>query len=262
MEIKKSDQHHLGFGLEHPQAFGSWWQCVLPFKALQFGEWIVLEDAWIIASNNSFQQVGFSFELLQNVLTHLHTPLLLSFIQQPWYHSCTDLPHNPIFRNDPPYPLTIHTQLICFHSNSKMAIGPNLLSHTLNVFICSASGWPPTPLIIFHLLSSLFEPPVPLKRTSSWHRVIIIDFLKQLWCFSWSFSKTDKKFRVDSLFDAHPSHQRKKSQNYQIFTKLSQRKCLDRKTCRKECSCHRMLKFGFWDHKTLWHHRKQCFSLQ
>ena len=193
MDIKKSDQHHLGFGLEHPRFFGSWWQCALPLKALPFGEWIVLEDPWLIASNNSFQQVGFSFELPQNVLTYLHTPLLLSFIQQPWYHFCTDLSHPHIFCNDTPYLLTIHTQLTCCHSNSKTAIAPHLLSHTLNIFICSACGWPPTPVIIFHLLFSLFEPPVPLKNTSSWHRVITIDLLKQLWCFSWSFSKTDKK---------------------------------------------------------------------
>ena len=152
--------------------------CALMSCALMSG--FVLEDPWLIASNNSFQQVGFSFELLQNVLRHLHTPLILSFIQQPWYHFCTDLLHPQIFRNDPPYPLTIHTQLICYHSNSKIAIAPHLLSHTLNIFICSASGWPATPAIIFHLLSSLFEPPVPLKKTSSWYRVITIDFLKQL----------------------------------------------------------------------------------
>ena len=180
IDIKKSDQHHLGFGLKHPRLLGSWWQCAFPFNALPFGEWIVLEDPWHIPSNNSFQQVGFSFELLQNVSTHLHLPLLLSFIQQPWYHFCTDLPHPQIFRNDPPYPLTLHTQLICYHSNSKMAITPHHLSHTLNIFICSACGWPPTPVIIFHLLSSPFEPPMPLKKTSSWHRVITINFLKQL----------------------------------------------------------------------------------
>ena len=114
-----------------------------------------------------FQQVGFSFELLQNVLTHLHTPLLLSFIQQPWYHSYTDLPHPQIFRNLPPYPLTVNTQLICYHSNSKTAIAWHLLSHTFNIFICSACGWSPTLVIILHLLSSLFESPVPFKKTSS-----------------------------------------------------------------------------------------------
>jgi len=43
MNIKKSDQHHLGFGLEHPRLLGSWWQCTLSFKALPFGEWIVLK---------------------------------------------------------------------------------------------------------------------------------------------------------------------------------------------------------------------------
>ena len=120
------------------------------------------------------------FRVAPNVLTHLHTPLLLSFIQQPWHHFCTDLSHPQIFRNDPPYPLTIHTQLICYHSNSKTAIASHLLSHTLNIFICSACGWPTIPVIIFYLLSSLFEPPVPLKKTSFLHSVITLDFLKQL----------------------------------------------------------------------------------
>ena len=43
--------------------------------------------------------------------------VFLSFIQQPWYHFCTDLPHLEIFYDDPPYSLTIYTQLICYHSN-------------------------------------------------------------------------------------------------------------------------------------------------
>ena len=34
-DIKKRDQHHFGFGLEHLRLFGSWWQCALPFKALE-----------------------------------------------------------------------------------------------------------------------------------------------------------------------------------------------------------------------------------
>ena len=149
-------------------------------------------------------------------------PLFLPFTQQPWYHFFTDLPHPQIFCNDPPYPLTIHTQLICYHSNSKTSIAPHLLRHTLNIFICSACGWPPTPVIIFHLLSSLFELPVPLKKTNSWHRVITTDFLKQLYCFCWSFSKKDKKFQVVSLFDALPSHLRKKHPKILNFIKFSQ----------------------------------------
>ena len=112
---------------------------------------------------------------------------------------------------------------ICYHSNSKTAIAPHLLSHTLNIFICSACGWPPTPVIIFQLLSSLFEPPVPLKKTSSCYHVITINFLKQLECFSWSFSKTGNKFQVDrSLFDAHPSHTKKKKPKILNFTKFLQ----------------------------------------
>ena len=104
MDIKKSDQHHFGFGLKHPRLFGSWWQCTLPYKALRFGEWIILKDPWLIASNNSFQQVGFSFELLRNVLTHFHTPLLLCFILLPWYHFCTDLPQWPSVPSRYSYP--------------------------------------------------------------------------------------------------------------------------------------------------------------
>ena len=63
--------------------------------------------------------------------------------------------------------LSLFTQFICYYFNSKTAIVSHLLSHTLNIFICFACGWPPTPVIIFHLLFSLFEPPVPLKKMSS-----------------------------------------------------------------------------------------------
>ena len=165
MDIKKSDQHHLGFGLEHLAFLG------LCDNALFHSR---LEDLWLIASSNSFPQVGFSFELLRNVLTHFHSPLLLCFIQ---LYLGTIFAQ--IFRNDPPYPLANHILLICYHSDSKTAFAPHLLSHTRSIFIRSACGWPPTPVIIFHLLSSLFEPPVPLKKTTSWHRVITINFFKQ-----------------------------------------------------------------------------------
>ena len=211
MDIKKSDQHHLGFGLEHPRFFGSWWQCALPLKALLFGEWIILKIHDSLPVTTLFSKMG----------------SVLSCSKMSW-HTCTRCSFYPlfcnlgaifaqIFCNDPPYPLTIYTQLICYHSNSKAAIALHLLSRPLNIFICFAWGWPPTPVIIFHLLFSLFEPPVPLKKTSSWHYVITIVFLKQLECFSWSFSKTDKKFQVDSLFDVHPWHQ-KKSQKFLILS--------------------------------------------
>ena len=129
------------------------------------GSYLKIHDSPPVTT--AFQQVGCSFELLQDVLTHLHTPLLLTFIWQLWYHFCTDLPHPQIFCNVSPYPLTIQTQLLCYHSKSKTSIAPHVLSHTLNIFICSACGWPPTPVIIFDLLSFLFEPPVPHKKTSS-----------------------------------------------------------------------------------------------
>ena len=56
---------------------------------------------------------------------------------------------------------------------------------------------------------------------------------------------------------------KKKSQKFLFFIKSSQNdhreSALTEKTCKRECSCCRMLKFGFRNHKTLWHHRKQCF---
>jgi len=88
----------------------------LPFKALPFGEWIVLEDTWLIASNNSFQQVGFSFEFLQNVSTLLHTPLLLSFIQQPWYHFAQ------IFLIPRSYVMILHTLSLLRSSSSAIIL--------------------------------------------------------------------------------------------------------------------------------------------
>ena len=105
------------------------------------GSYSKIHESWPVTT---LHQVGFSFKLLQNALTHLHTLLLLSFIQQPWYHFCTELPHPWIFCNGPPYPLTIHTQLICYHCSSRTTIASHLLSRTLNIFMCSACGWPPT----------------------------------------------------------------------------------------------------------------------
>ena len=64
----------------------------------------------------------------------------------------------------------------------------------------------------------------------------------------------DKKFQVDSLLDTHSSHQRKKAK-FLNFIKFSQNghkeSALTEKRAKKECSCHRMLKFGFRNHKTL-----------
>ena len=135
MDIKNSYQHHLGFELEHPRLFGSWWQCSLSFKNLPFGEWIVLEDPCLIPNNNSFQQVGFSFELPKNVWPPC-TSFCPSFSNLGTISAQIFLIPSQIFRNDPPYPFTIHNQLMCYHSNSKTAIAPHLLSHTLNIFIC------------------------------------------------------------------------------------------------------------------------------
>ena len=155
MNIKENNQHHLNFGLEQPCFLGSWSGCTLPFKALPFGEWIVLEDPRLITGNNSTQHIWCNFKLFQDVLTHLHTIFLLPIIQQPTYHFRTNLPHPQIFCDDPSHPLTIHVQLICYYSNCKAAVTAHFFSHTLNIFVGSAYCWPSTPRIIFHILSSL-----------------------------------------------------------------------------------------------------------
>ena len=49
--IKESHQHHLGFGLGHPR-FLLPRQCrTLQLKTLALGHWIVLKDAWLVASS-------------------------------------------------------------------------------------------------------------------------------------------------------------------------------------------------------------------
>jgi len=52
------------------------------------------------------------------------------------------------------HPLFVYAQLICYHSNSKDF-------HSFFLLLASAS------VIIFHIFSSFFNPPVPLKNPSS-----------------------------------------------------------------------------------------------
>ena len=58
-----------------------------------------------------------------------------------------------------------------------------------------------------------------------------------------------------------PKKTKTKTFTFIKFHKTVTKKCLDRKTCKKECSSLRMLKFGFRNHKTLWDHRKQRFFI-
>ena len=66
----------------------------------------------------------------------------------------------------------------------------NLL-YPLDVHLILVRSRPPTPRIIFHHLSPLFEPHVPLKNTCSWHFVISIHLLKHFKCLWQSFSRAD-----------------------------------------------------------------------
>ena len=60
--------------------------------------------------------------MLEDVLTHLHAPLLLVIIQKLWHHLRADLPHTQIFRDNLPHAVTVDFQLICYHSNSQPTI--------------------------------------------------------------------------------------------------------------------------------------------
>ena len=55
------------------------------------------------------------------------------------------------------------------------------------------------------------------------HRSISVNFLEQIECFSWSFSNSNEKLQVDSLFNAHYllTKEEKKRKKY-LLNKLSQ----------------------------------------
>ena len=112
--IKERDQHELDFG---PQLSCFLWprrRRTLPLKALALGLWIILKDPRLITSDDSLQQVWFSLEMLEDVLTHLHAPLLLLIIQKLRHHLRTDLPYTQIFYDNLPHAVTVDFQLICY----------------------------------------------------------------------------------------------------------------------------------------------------
>ena len=165
LHIKGSNQHHLNLGPGHPRFLRPQRRRSLLLKTLALGLQIILKDpdssAVITLSNR------FGFKLFQDVMTHLHTPLLLLLFQQLQNHFCTDLPHPQIFCNDSPHLLAVHVQLICNHSNSQVVISMHLLTDKLDIFLSPACARPPAPGVIFHILLSLFKPPVPLASPSS-----------------------------------------------------------------------------------------------
>jgi len=147
MDIKKSDQHHLGFGTWTSSSF---WILVTMRSSIQGSAfwWVdhsqkIHDSAPVTTLFSKLGSVSSCSKMSRHICTcpytHLHT---CSFCPS-FSNLCTIFAQ--IFRNDPPNPLTIHIQLICYHSNSKTAIAPYLFSHTLNIFFCSACGWPPTP---------------------------------------------------------------------------------------------------------------------
>ena len=59
--------------------------------------------------------------MLDDVLTHLHTALLI-IIQQSWHYFCTDFPDAQIFSDILLKTGFFHVQLICNHLNNQLTI--------------------------------------------------------------------------------------------------------------------------------------------
>ena len=159
--IEECDQHELDFGLRLSCFLWPQRQRTLPLKALALGLRVILKDPRLITSDDSLQQVWLSLEMLENVLTHLHAPLLV-IVQNLWHHLRTDL-HTQIFRDNLPHAVTVDFQLICYHSNSQPMIAMHHLLHALNIVHSPACS---TPRVVFHIFASFLEPLVPLKDTS------------------------------------------------------------------------------------------------
>ena len=88
-----------------------------------------------------------------------------------------------IFRNDPLHPLTIHTQLICYHFSSKTAIASHLLSHMFNIFICSALASHPCdhlPPLLFPLWTSCATQKDEFLTSCYHHRLPEVTLVLQL----------------------------------------------------------------------------------
>ena len=105
MDIKKSNQHHLGFDLNTLAFLGLGDNALFHSRLCRLvsGSYSKIHDSSPVTT--LFSKLGSVSSCPKNVSKHLHTPILLSFIQQPWYHFCTDLPRPQIFRNDAPYPV-------------------------------------------------------------------------------------------------------------------------------------------------------------
>ena len=113
-----------------------------------------------------FRKLG-SFQLLQDVLKHLHTQLFC-----PSFSNLSNIFGHIFFI--PRSSLMIHQTISLFVLSSSaiiltvrsnnLTVAPHFFPQSLNIFICFTCGWPPTPGIIFHIFSSLYESTVPLKK--------------------------------------------------------------------------------------------------
>lgn len=83
----------------------------LPLRALALGFRVALKNPRLMTSDGSSKQVWFILKMLNDVLTHMHAPLLLIIIQQPWHHFCADFPHAQIFADNLPNTVIFHVQL-------------------------------------------------------------------------------------------------------------------------------------------------------
>ena len=174
-----------------------------------FGKWVVLKDQWLNA--NSLQQVGYSFELLKKCPETLAT-------RCSFFHSFSNLGivFAQIFQNDPLHPLTIHAQLICFHSNCKTAIALYFFFPILNILYLFC-WW-----IASHFWDHFTHPFFSRWISCAIQKSRVLDIASSP-LTSWSnlsalvgiFPRRTKK--LDLLFDAHHSHQRKKKNSQKIL---------------------------------------------
>ena len=68
----------------------------LPLIVLVLGFWAILKNLCLIPSDDS-KQVWFSLKTFDDLLTLLHTKVLLIIIQQSWHQFWADFPHALIF---------------------------------------------------------------------------------------------------------------------------------------------------------------------
>ena len=91
-----------------------------------------------------------------------------------WYAIKTNQSTNSVqtFRKPKSFTVLFHVPLTYGHSSNWRS------SYPLDVDISFVCWSPPVPGVIFHLIASLFEPPVPLKNPLAWHAVFSIYLLK------------------------------------------------------------------------------------